>query len=361
MANNGKPEPKWRFGIVGAGMIAAVHRDAIKSLPNAELRGIMDGGSGRGAQLAPDCDPTGADDLEVFLGRDDIDLVTVASPSGVHLEAALQAAQAGKHCICEKPLEVTPDRIDRMIAAHEAAGTRLGGIFNSRYTEAATLLKSTAEAGRFGRLTFCSATGPWWRGQSYYDDSDWKGTWALDGGGALMNQGIHSIDLLQWIVNEPVTSVSARIATLAHERVETEDTGAAVIEFGSGALGTIACTTSMWPGHFRTITIAGTDGTAVLADTNLLEWRFRDEDGRDEEVRQRLKGLPGAGIGASDPSAGVDAEGHRRVFEEFLAALDQDRSPPVDGHEARKAVALICAIYDSARGGGVAVDPRAPV
>lgn len=339
-------------------MIANVHRDAIAALPNAILTGVMDNGSGMGEQIAPGLDTVGSDDIEVFVAREDVDVVAVASPSGVHLDAAVAAARAGKHCICEKPMEVTPDRIDEMIAAHAGAGTQLGGIFNSRYTEAARLLKRTAASGRFGRLTFCSATGPWWREQSYYDDSDWKGTWALDGGGALMNQGIHSIDLLQWIVGEPVVSVSARTATLAHKRVEVEDTGAAVIVFESGALGTIACTTSMWPGHFRTITIAGTDGTAVLADTGLLEWRFRDEDGRDDSVRDRLLGLPGAGIGASGPSAGMTEEGHRQAISDFLEALDAGRSPLVDGREARKAVSLICAVYDSARRGGVPVALR---
>lgn len=358
-SDDSAPGP-YRLGIVGAGMIAAIHRDAIAALPNATLSGIMDHGSGRGAVLAPGLDTRGVDDIEAFVARDDIDVISIASPSGAHLEAALAAARAGKHCICEKPVEISPARIDQMIAAHREAGTQLGGIFNSRYSEVANLLRTTMASGRFGRLSFCSATGPWWREQSYYDDSDWKGTWALDGGGALMNQGIHSIDLLQWIIGEPVKNVSARIATLAHERVEVEDTGAAVIEFESGALGTIACTTSMWPGHFRTITIGGSDGTAVLADTNLLEWRFRDEGAWDDEVRERLRALPGAGIGASDPAAGVDAEGHRRVFADFLAALDAGSTPPVDGVEARKAVAIICAIYESARQGGAPVAP-APV
>jgi UDP-N-acetyl-2-amino-2-deoxyglucuronate dehydrogenase len=283
--------------------------------------------------------------------------VTVATPSGLHHDAAVKAAAAGKHCIVEKPMDIRLDRIDEMIASHRSAGTHLGGIFNTRYSEAAKLLKRAAEDGRFGRLTFASAVGPWWRDQSYYDTSDWKGTWALDGGGALMNQGIHSIDLLQWLVDAPVTSVSGRIATLAHENVEVEDTGAAGLVFENGALGTIACTTSMWPGHFRTITLAGTDGTAVLGDTSLLFWRFRSETPEDEAIRERHLGLPGAGIGASDPSAGLDCEGHRAVFAEFLAALDAGRPPPIDGREARKTVSIILAIYESARLGGT---PTAP-
>jgi UDP-N-acetyl-2-amino-2-deoxyglucuronate dehydrogenase len=348
----------YRFGIVGSGMIAPIHLAALRALPGAEVTGIMDHGSGRGKSLAPDLDTTGSDNLDVFLARDDIDIVTLATPSGLHCEAAVKAARAGKHCIVEKPMDIRLQRIDEMIAAHREADTVLGGIFNTRYSEAAQLLKRTVEAGRFGRLTFASAVGPWWRDQSYYDSSSWKGTWALDGGGALMNQGIHSIDLLQWLVDSPVASVSGRIATLAHENIEVEDTASASVEFDNGALATIACTTSMWPGHFRTISIAGTDGSAVLADNNLLVWQFRDENSRDEEIRKRLVALPGPGIGASNPSAGVDCEGHKAVFAEFLTALDCGRPPPIDGSEARKAVSIVLAIYASARRAGAPVRPQ---
>ena len=346
-----------RFGIVGSGMIAPVHLAAIRALPGAQVTGIMDHGSGHGKKLAPELDATGSDDLGVFIARDDIDIITVATPSGLHYEAALKAAQVGKHCIVEKPMDIQLSRIDEMISAHRHAGTLLGGIFNTRFSEAAQLLKRASQSGRFGRLTFASAVGPWWRDQSYYDASAWKGTWALDGGGALMNQGIHSIDLLQWLVDSPVTSVSGRIATLAHENVEVEDTGAAGLVFENGALGTIACTTSMWPGHFRTITLAGTEGTAVLGDANLLVWQFRDELPRDQGIRDRYLALPGPGIGASDPSAGLDCEGHKAAIAEFLAALESGRSPPIDGREARKAVSTILAIYESARLGGVPVAP----
>ena len=346
-----------RFGIVGSGMIAPVHLAAIRALPGAQAMGIMDHASGHGKRLAPELDATGSDDLDVFIARDDIDIITVATPSGLHYEAALKAAQAGKHCIVEKPMDIQLGRIDEMISAHRHAGTLLGGIFNTRFSEAAQLLKRAAQSRRFGRLTFASAVGPWWRDQGYYDASAWKGTWALDGGGALMNQGIHSIDLLQWLVDSPVPRVSDRIAPLAPENVEVEDTGAAGLVFENGALGTIACTTSMWPGHFRTITLAGTEGTAVLGDANLLVWQFRDELPQDQGIRDSYLGLPGPGIGASDPSAGLDCEGHRAAFAEFLAALESGRPPPIDGREARKAVSTILAIYESARLGGIPVAP----
>jgi predicted dehydrogenase len=161
--------------------------------------------------------------------------------------------------------------------------------------------------------------------------------------------------LLQWLVGSPVVRLSGYTATLAHERIDVEDTASASVVFANGALGTIACTTSMWPGHHRTITLAGTDGTAVLADTNLLFWRFRHETADDDTIRTQYLRLPGAGIGASDPSAGVTAEGHRAVFADFLHALDTGNKPPIDGAEARKAVALILAIYQSSRAGGTPV------
>lgn len=343
------------IGIVGAGMIAPFHLEAIRGLPNARAVGIMDHGSGKGREIAPGLDPAGADNLDAFLTRSDIDIVTIATPSGSHLDIAVAAAKAGKHCIVEKPIEITLPRIDAMIAAHAAAGTVLGGIFNTRYTMGAQLLERTVEAGRFGTLTFASAVGPWWRDPDYYKSSNWKGSWAMDGGGALMNQGIHSVDLLQWLVGSPVASVSGRTATTAHPCIEAEDTSAATLQFKNGVLGTIACTTSMWPGHFRTLTLAGTDGTAVLADEGLLFWQFREETPEDDAIRNEMLALPSAGIGASNPAAGVDARGHQAVFADFLRALEAGETPSIDGHEARKAVAIIRAIYESAEAGGMPV------
>jgi predicted dehydrogenase len=340
------------FGIVGAGMIARIHAQAVERLGGAQLVGVMDNGKGAASSFAPGIDTTGSDDLVTFLSRDDIDVITIATPSGTHADIAELAAANGKHVLCEKPLDVSTSAMDRMITVCDKAGVYLGGIFNTRYTEGAQLLKEASEQGRFGRLTFGQAFGPWWRDQSYYDDSNWKGTWQLDGGGALMNQGIHSVDLLQWLMNSAVTRISANIATLAHSNIEVEDTASASIQFENGALGTIACTTSIWPGHFRTITLAGSDGTAVLADGNLLQWQFREETARDAEIRQRLGGLPGAGVGASDPAAGVDSDGHLAVFEDFLRAVKGGTKLAVDGVEARKSVEIILAMYESAAQGG---------
>jgi predicted dehydrogenase len=348
-----------RIAVIGAGMIAAWHVKAIAGLPNAELAGVCDHGSGKGEAIGPRCGcEAGVCELERFIAREDVDVVAVATPSGVHGEAAELAARHGKHCIVEKPIEIGLERIDRMVEAHRRAGTLLGGIFNLRFTPAARALKAAVEQGRFGRLTFGLAYLPWWREQDYYDKGGWRGTLALDGGGAFMNQGIHTLDLLLWLMG-PVREVSAFTATVAHQRIEVEDVGAAAIRFENGALGSIACTTAMWPGHFRLVEIGGTTGTVSMADDGFLQWRFQEETSEDDAIRRDFRAQPaGAGEdsrGASSPSSGFSVEAHQANLAQFLDAVERGERPPIDGSEARKAVRLILAIYQSARDGGRAV------
>jgi len=345
----------YRFGIIGAGMIGPWHAEAIRQLPNAELVGICDFGVGNAESFGPRCGcAPGVCDMESFIARDDLDVITVGTPSGTHCEIAELAAKHGKHCIVEKPMEITLERIDRMIEAHEKAGTSLGGIFNGRFVPSAGVLKEAVDAGRFGRLTFGMAFGPWWREQSYYDDGGWRGTRAIDGGGSFMNQGIHTIDMLSWLMG-PVRRVGGITATLGHERIEVEDTGGAVVEFESGALGVLACTTSMWPGKARQVEVSGTGGTVSMGDSTFNTWQFREETPADDDIRARYMAQTTTAVGASDPSAGFTADSHRDNIAEFLAALDEGRTPSVDGHEARKAVRIILAVYESARNGGVPV------
>jgi UDP-N-acetyl-2-amino-2-deoxyglucuronate dehydrogenase len=341
---------KYGFGIVGAGMIGAYHAEAVRQLPNAELKAVCDTAPGAAEKFGEKCGCRGYGSLDEFLSRDDIDVITVATPSGTHAEIAIAAAKHGKHCIAEKPLDITLERIDAVIEAHEKAGTKLGGIFNYRYMPTAKLFKQAVEQGRFGKLTFGLAYGPWWRDQAYYDKGGWRGTWQIDGGGALMNQGIHTIDLLQWLMG-PVKRVTAFCKCLAHERIEVEDTATATVEFENGALGTVACTTSMWPGHFRMVEVSGTNGTAAMADQEFFFWQFRDESPVDQEIREKYLKFPAVSVGASNPSAGLTADGHRENFADFLKAVDEGRRPPIDGIEARKAVQIILAIYESARTG----------
>ncbi len=341
---------EYGMGIVGAGMIGNFHAEAIAGLSNAKLVAVCEQVEDRAKGFADKHGCKAYTDLKDMVADDAIDIITIGTPSGLHGQVAIEAAKAGKHAIIEKPIEITLPKIDEVLEAFDKAGTKIGGVFNMRYTETAKLFKKAVEDGRFGRLTFGMAYGPWWRDQDYYDKGGWKGTIAMDGGGAMMNQGIHTIDLLQWLMG-PVKRVQAFCSTLAHERIEVEDTATASIEFANGALGTMACTTSMWPGHFRIVEVSGDQGTVAMADEKFFFWQFREETEADNEIRQKYMEFPAVSVGASDPSGGMTADNHRANFADFLAALDEGKEPPISGAEARKAVAIILAIYESARTG----------
>jgi predicted dehydrogenase len=339
---------KFGMGVVGAGMIGNFHARAIKALPNAELVAVCEQVADRGQKFAAEHGCKCYDDVEKFLSDDRIDVITVATPSGLHRDVAVAAAKHGKHCLVEKPIEITLPRIDAILEAHAKAGTTVGGVFNMRYETTTKLFKKAVDAGRFGRLTFGMAFGPWWREQSYYDQGGWRGTWDIDGGGAFMNQGIHTIDLLQYLMG-PIKQVSAFAGTLCHERIQVEDTGAVAVEFKNGALGTMACTTSMWPGHYRMIEVAGDKGTVGMADAKFVFWQFAEETEEDNRIRAEYLEFPKVSVGAANPSAGMTHALHQANFADFLQALDEKRQPAISGAEARKAVQVILAIYESAK------------
>jgi len=337
------------IGIIGCGMIARFHAAAILELPNARLVALQSRNRGNAERVRAANGglavyyPT----IEEFLRHPGLDVAIICTPSGQHLEPALQAAAAGKHVVVEKPLEITLERCDRLIDACDRAGVRLCTIFPSRFADANVVLKQAVDAGRFGRLTLGETTVKWWRSQEYYDEGGWKGTQALDGGGALMNQAIHNVDLLQWLLG-PVKEVSAFTATLAHARVEVEDTAVACLRFANGALGVIQATTSVWPGLPKTIAIHGDQGSAVVEQEDLLCWAFARAEPQDEALRHRFAQKVGASGGASNPAA-ITHEYHRRQLADFIQAIQQGGEPRVDGREGRKAVEIILGIYQSAR------------
>jgi predicted dehydrogenase len=340
------------FALVGCGMIARFHARAIGEIPGGRVAALVSRTPANAAQLLAE---TGTPTCPVFttladaLAAPGVDAVVITTPSGAHLDPAVQAAAAGKHVVVEKPLEITPDRCDRIIEACDRHRVKLCTIFPSRFADSSAVLKQAVDAGRFGRLTLGETTCKWWRTQAYYDDGGWKGTQALDGGGAMMNQAIHSVDLLLWMMGEP-THVSGFTATLAHERIEVEDTAVAVVRFRSGALGVIQATTSVHPGYPKTIAVHGDRGSAVIEQEDVLRWDFTPPLPADDEVKKRFAAKVGASGGAADPKA-ISHEGHRRQLADFVAAIRDDRPPAVDGREGRKAVALICGVYESQRTG----------
>ncbi len=337
------------FGIIGCGMISDFHSAAISELEHGQLVAVSSRNAENAKRLTDRYDVDSYTDYSEMLKRDDLDIVCVCTPSGAHLEPAVAAAEAGKHVIVEKPLEITLQRCDQIIEACDAADVRLCAIFNSRFTESTQLVKSTIESGRFGKLTLGDAYIKWYRSQEYYDSGGWRGTWDLDGGGALMNQSIHAIDLLQYFMG-PVKAVQAFTDTLAHERIEVEDAAVAALRFENGALGVIEGTTAAYPGMLKKTEISGTHGTVVLAEEDIVTWEFDPELPEDAEIREKFAQKTDTGGGASDPRA-INHANHRRQMENLINGLESDASHLVDGREGRKAVEIILAIYQSSREG----------
>ena len=336
------------FGIIGCGMIAEFHTRAILEIPGARVVAAWSRNPANGQKIAAIAGDGCRvhDDLDRMLATPGLDMVCVCTPSGAHLEPALRAAAAGKHVVVEKPLEITVGRCDAIIAACAAANVGLCTIFPSRFAPANLLLKNAIDAGRFGRLTLGDTHVKWWRTQAYYDSGGWRGTWALDGGGALMNQAIHNIDLLAWLMGE-VATVTALTGTLAHERIEVEDTAVAALRFKNGALGVIEAATCAYPGLQKRIEIHGDQGSARVEQDDVTLWDFRDPHEGDESIKAAIAKRSSGNSGASDPR-GISHEGHRAQLADFLAAIDAGRPPLVDGREGRRAVEIIRAIYRSA-------------
>lgn len=343
------------IGIIGTGTIGRFHAEAIRAMHGGTLHSVFNHRPESALRLAAEFGVTAHSDLATFLADPDLQAVTIATPSGAHLEPTLAALAAGKHVFCEKPLEVTTARIDEVMAAAAAAGKVAAAILNRRFHPAMREFKAACEAGRLGKIVSASCYVKWFRDQAYYDSAAWRGTRALDGGGALMNQAIHSIDALLHLAG-PVKSVQANVACLAHERIEVEDQAVALLEFESGARGVIEGSTCAWSqnGHPARIQICGTEGSIFLADEVFEVWEFKESQPQDAAIRESLLRSGQAGLGANDPKA-IQFFQHQRNFEELVSAIAEGREPSTSAREARKSVALIEAIYQSSAGDGMKV------
>lgn len=336
------------FGIIGVGMIADFHAQAIAHTHGGRLVGVATRNAENAQAFARKHGvPFATTQVAELVARRDVDVVCITTPSGAHLEPALAAVRAGKHVVVEKPIEITTERADELLRAAEAAGVKVAPIFQARFTDGARTLKAALDAGRFGRLVLASAYVKWHRSADYY--TGWKGSLQLDGGGALINQAIHAIDLLQWFAGMP-SEVFAWNTRRVHARIEAEDTAVAALKFASGALGTIEATTAAWPGWARRIELCGEKGAAVLDGDHIARWDFREPQPEDDAIRA-ARDAAELGSGASAPNA-ISFEGHRRQIQDLIEAVRENRPVAIDGHEARKAVALIRGLYASAERGG---------
>jgi UDP-N-acetyl-2-amino-2-deoxyglucuronate dehydrogenase len=340
--------PTLGFAVIGTGMIAGYHAQAIAQTPGARLVGVVSRSPGKGRAFADQHHiPVLTATVEEMIARPDVHVVNVTTPSGAHLAPALAAIKAGKHVMIEKPLEITPDRVDQITTAADAAGVKVAAIFQGRFGAGAQRVKSAVASGRLGRLVLASAYVKWHRTTEYYKTA-WKGTWDLDGGGALMNQAIHGVDLLQWFAGLPA-EVSARIARRVHTGIQADDTTVATLLYPDGALGTIEASTALWPGWSRRIELCGERGSICLEDDHIARWDFATPAPEDDAIRH-AKRDDALGSGAGVPG-GISIAGHLRQIADLVEAVRDNRPPAIDGREGRKAVALVHAIYESAKSG----------
>ena len=327
-----------RFGIIGCGMISEFHAEAINQIPNTRITAFCDNQINQAKKRA----------LKFGGGvYTDIDIVTICTPSGAHMEAAITAVSAGKHIIVEKPIEVNLERTDRIIEACKRNNVMLGAIFPRRFMDSSRALRKAIRDNRFGTIVLADVYIKWFRTQEYYSNGGWRGTYKLDGGGALMNQGIHGIDLLQWLMGG-IEKVTAFTGTRAHSGLEVEDVAAVSVKFKNGALGAIEGTTGSWPGENMRIEISGTGGIVIMEDEIFSKWQFKNETVEDNRIREQFgkKESSNSG-GATDPKS-ISCEGHRRQITDFVKAIRENRPPQIDGAEARAAVSIITSIYKSA-------------
>jgi UDP-N-acetyl-2-amino-2-deoxyglucuronate dehydrogenase len=331
--------PQIGFGIVGGGMIGSVHAEAIRAIPGANVVAVWGRSATRANELAAKYGATAYTDYNAFLAHPGLAIVNVCSPSGVHLEHGQAAAEAGKHVLVEKPIEINLERADALVAACEKAGVKLGVIFQSRFLPAVQKVKAAVEAGKLGKLILGDAYVKWYRAPEYYGAGSWHGTLKLDGGGALINQAIHTIDLLRWMMG-PVDKAFALKKALRYTHIEAEDTLIGNLEFQNGALGVVVATTSIKPGFKRRLEISGERGTIILDGDAISVWDIEGETSTDNSAEQITDG-------SSNPAA-ISTEGHRRQIEDMLDAVLENREPVVNGHEGRKSLEVVAALYQAA-------------
>ncbi|MDO5661526.1 MAG: Gfo/Idh/MocA family oxidoreductase [Brachybacterium sp.] len=351
-----------RVLVAGAGVIGTHHVGILAggAVPGVELVGVIDHTAGAAKDLAAPHDLPAFTNLEQAVRETSADTVVVCTPTGTHMEVALDAMRAGCHVLIEKPADISVERTDILIEEEKRRGVVVGVVSQHRFDPASEQVQRLLDAGEFGTLTSGIASTNWWRGQDYYDSGHWRGTWHLDGGGALTNQGIHAVDLLLSFFGDPV-SVTARTALLAHERIDVEDVAVATLEFASGALGLLHATTAAYPGLTVRIALMGSEGSAVIEDDRLSYLHTRRaaqaEDPSSPAANQALLGSASNGDSAdqqrtagSDPSA--LSEAHSLQWGDFAAAITEGRRPRVTLQENRRSLATIGAVYASAADGG---------
>jgi UDP-N-acetyl-2-amino-2-deoxyglucuronate dehydrogenase len=360
------PDPylnrKIRFGIVGCGAIGPTHAGAIQQIEDAQLVAVADSLPERGKAMAEKFGVSNVyADAQDLLNDKAVDVVCLCTPSGAHAQGAIDALQAGKHVIVEKPMDVSLEACDRMIAAQQRSGRELAVISQHRFDAASQLVKELIDSGKLGKLFLATAEVKWWRTQEYYDSGDWRGTWAMDGGGALMNQAIHTIDLIQWLVGG-VESVFAQTKIASHERIEVEDAAVATLRFHSGAIGSFVASTAAYDGLPVRIDLFGTQGSAIIEGDRLKLVTLKSGEScvTERAAAHALSVARGGTASVKDQAfhregaveqGAVWGDAHRAQIQDFLRSLRTGTKPLIEGKSGRDPVEIILAMYDSAKTG----------
>src|ERR1700720_1252109 len=324
------------IGLIGSGNITQTHARAARAIPGVQISAIYGSNHQTVARLATEHHAKPYNDFAAFLAHKPMNLVILGTPSGLHAEQGIAAAQHGLHVLTEKPLDTTTKNADALIAAADKANVKLAVIFQDRLKPNIQRLKQWLDRGLLGKPLLVHASVKWYRPPDYYSSSKWRGTFALDGGGALINQAIHTVDLLVWLLGD-VARVEARTATVLH-KIEAEDTAVANLEFASGAIGTLLATTAAYPGYPRRLEITGTEGTVILEQDRILATNLRHP--------QSITSAAAPDENQSASSALVsDVRGHQALIEDFLQAIERNTTPICDGREGRRSIALVEAIY----------------
>ena len=331
------------IGIIGGGNISDTHARAAHEIDGVEIAAIYGSNREKSARLAETYGAKAYDDLGAFLAHKPMQMVLIGSPSGLHAEQGIAAARCGLHVLVEKPIDITTERADALITECARANVKLGVFFQDRVAPGIRKLKELVGGGALGEPILVSGQVKWYRPPEYYSGSRWRGTLALDGGGALMNQGVHTVDLLLWLMGD-VRRVYAKAKTALHQ-IEAEDTVVATLEFRNGAIGTLEAATSAYPGYNRRVELTGSEGTIILEQDRIIA----------ADLRTPLTGLVTPVEENSNPAMTSpvvsDVSGHKRILEGFLQAIETDTTPLCDGREGRRSVELVQAIYESSRTG----------
>jgi UDP-N-acetyl-2-amino-2-deoxyglucuronate dehydrogenase len=339
-----------RVGLIGGGNITETHARAATAIPGVKIAAIY---GTNAKKIAPLCREHGGQpfqDFDAFLKHKPMEMVIIGSPSGLHATQGIAAARCGLHVLTEKPIDINVARANALIEAARESGVQLGVLFQDRMKPHIRELKKWIEQGLLGKILFVDARVKWYRPPEYYASSHWRGTRELDGGGALINQGVHTVDLLLWLLGD-VVRVQARTATLLH-KIEAEDIAVAILEFASGAVGQLHATTAAYPGYPRRVEITGTEGTVVLEHDRIIATNLKSASAATSILIES-----GSDQNQSASTATVsDFRGHQAVVEDFLRAVKENRAPACDGIEGRRSIALVEAIYQAANSGvGVSI------